>query len=466
MGGWMHYPFWHVPGLTSPMLIAGIAVFHVFVSMYAVGGGFFLAYETRFAYRTGNREYLEYIRSHAWFFILITVVYGAITGVGIWWTIGLASPLPTEFLIHVFVFGWAMEYVTFILEIVSAFIFYYAWGRLSPKVHQCCAWIYAFSAWASLFIITGIIAFMLNPGDWQGNFWRAFFNPQTIPQILTRTGASLLLATLYVYLHASFKAKTRELKNLISRRSTLPAMVGCILITLGGAFWLLTLPESAKAAIAGASALNILMGLIFSLTIIVFFMFYLGPYLNPDWVGPGFAILFFIIGLIVTGASEFVREAVRKPFVVYGEVYSHNLYPSEIPSLQQNGFLEGGVWTGYYVRKNFPELIGEDGKINEFKMETLPQDRQIELGQTVFNYHCGSCHAVRGYSGMREILIGWNSQMIGHLIVNLNRYRCFMPPWSGSPGEALVLKKYLETLSSPYPIEIKNQKNQNRDSKG
>jgi AGZA family xanthine/uracil permease-like MFS transporter len=35
-------------------------------------------------------------------FILLTVVYGAITGVGIWWTIGLASPLATEALIHIF----------------------------------------------------------------------------------------------------------------------------------------------------------------------------------------------------------------------------------------------------------------------------------------------------------------------------------------------------------------------------
>ncbi len=186
----MHYPFWFVPGLTAPMLIAVIAVLHVFVSLYAVGGGIFLARDTAFAYRTGNREYLAYLRGHAWFFILITVVYGAITGVGIWWTIGLASPLPTEVLIHTFVFGWAMEYAFFILEIVSAFIFYYAWERLAPRVHTQIGWIYAVSAWMSLVLITGITAFMLNPGDWQQNFWRAFFNPQFLPQTLARTGAA------------------------------------------------------------------------------------------------------------------------------------------------------------------------------------------------------------------------------------------------------------------------------------
>ena len=104
----MHYPWWYVPVLTSPMLIAGISVLHVLVSHYAVGGGLFLAVETAHAYRTENRPYLDYLRRHAQFFVLLTVVLGAITGVGIWWTIGLASPLATAVLIKTFVFGWAI----------------------------------------------------------------------------------------------------------------------------------------------------------------------------------------------------------------------------------------------------------------------------------------------------------------------------------------------------------------------
>ena len=111
----MHYPWWYVPHLTAPMLIAGIAVVHVLVSHYAVGGGFFLAMEAGHAYRSGNRDYLAYLKKHARFFILLTVVFGAITGVGIWWTIGLASPLATEVLIRTFVFGWAMEWVFFVM---------------------------------------------------------------------------------------------------------------------------------------------------------------------------------------------------------------------------------------------------------------------------------------------------------------------------------------------------------------
>jgi cytochrome bd-type quinol oxidase subunit 1 len=150
--------------ITSPMLIAVVSVVHVLVSHYAVGGGLFLAVETAFAYRTQDREYLAYLKRHGRFFVLLTVAFGAITGVGIWWTIGLASPLATELLIRTFVFGWATEYVFFVVEIAAAFIFYYYWGRLPAKIHMAIGWIYAFAAWMSLVLITGITAFMLHSG--------------------------------------------------------------------------------------------------------------------------------------------------------------------------------------------------------------------------------------------------------------------------------------------------------------
>ncbi len=211
----MHYPWWYVPYLTAPMLIGIIATVHVLVSHYAVGGGLFLAVELNHAYRTKDRQYLEYLKRHAAFFILLTVVFGAITGVGIWWTIGLASPLATELLIRTFVFGWATEWVFFVLEIISAFIVYYYWGKLAEKTHVIIAGIYALAAWISLVLITGITAFMANPGDWinNSNFWTAFFNPQFIPQVIARTGGALLLTSLYVYLHASLVIKDCRLQG-------------------------------------------------------------------------------------------------------------------------------------------------------------------------------------------------------------------------------------------------------------
>ena len=254
----MHYPWWYVPYVTAPMLIAVISVLHVLVSHYAVGGGFFLAIETGHAYRTGDRRYLDYLHGHARFFILITVVFGAITGVGIWWTIGLSSPLATEILIRTFVFGWATEWVFFVVELASAFIFFYYWGRLPEKTHVAIGWIYALAAWISLVLITGITAFMLNPGIWatdpkSQSFWLAFFNPQFLPQTVARTGGALLLSSLYVYLHASLTIPDAKLRDMIASRSARPALLGAILITAGGLAWLYWLPPSAKAALGAAA---------------------------------------------------------------------------------------------------------------------------------------------------------------------------------------------------------------------
>lgn len=453
----MHYPFWYVAGLTSPMLIAVVAVLHVYVSQYAVGGGIILATETRHAYETNDKRLLDYLHDHTWFFILITVVYGAITGVGIWWTIGLASPLATEALIHIFVFGWAIEWVAFIIEIVAAFIFFYYWGRLAARTHQTMGWLYAGAAWISLVLITAITAFMLNNGGWnmqQGGFWNAFFNPQALPQILARTGGSLLLAALYFYLHAAFKLRDEpDLRQVVESRVARYAMVGAVLVILGGIGWYLNVPASARAVLVGASALNILQLLLFAITALVVVMMYFGPYRNPGWLNPGFALLFFGLGLAAVGSGEFIREAVRKPYIVYDVVYGHGVYPDEIPQLQQTGFAEGGTWTRAWLASNYPDLVDDQGQVGEQQMLALPADDQREIGRMLFMYHCNDCHAVEGYSGISALARGWTPQMVELMVRDLNEFHYFMPAWSGTDAEAQVLAVYLESVIPPHPFD-------------
>lgn len=449
----MHYPWWYVPFLTSPMLIAIVSVLHIVVSHYAVGGGLFLAVETRFAYKNGNKAYLDYLRRHAWFFIMITVVYGAITGVGIWWTIGLASPLATETLIHKFVFAWAMEYVFFILEIVSAFVYFYLWDKLTPKTHQLAVNIYAFSAWMSLFIITGITGYMLNPGEAPASqsMWAGFFNPQLIPQVLSRTGGAFLLTTLYVFLHSSFSVKENNLRNMIEKRSAIPALWGSIFIVIGGIGWYLTLPESAKAALASASVLNVLMVLIFALTFVVFALMYFGPYKNPGWLSPGFAILFFCCGFAAITTGEYIREAVRKPYIIYNQVMGNQILADEIPGLRQIGYLEGGRWTYAWMKDRYPQVF--DGEtIDEKRILELPESDQINIGAMLFQYHCNDCHALNaGYSPVGHLIRGYPTEMIKIVVDNPELAAFFMPPFAGTPEEAEILTRFLSSLAPAHP---------------
>jgi cytochrome bd-type quinol oxidase subunit 1/mono/diheme cytochrome c family protein len=459
----MHYPWWYVPFLTAPMLIGIVAVLHVLVSHYAVGGGLFLAVETAYAHRTGNKDYLAYLRRHARFFVLLTVVFGAISGVGIWWTIGLASPLATGVLIRTFVFGWAIEYVFFILEIVSAFIFYYYWGRLSPRVHTIIVWIYGLSAWISLVLITAITAFMLDPGRWaqipaqDRDFWSAVLNPQTLPQVVARTGGALLLSSLYVYLHAALALHHGELHKLIESRSTRPALLGAVMVMAGGAGWYYWLPESAKAALYSASVLNVLMAVIFAATAVVFVFLYLGPYRNPGWIqSPGFAAALLLFGICAFSTGEFIREAVRKPYVVYNVVLGNQVMADDggvaLGRLRRGGFLDGGVWTRAYVRQQYPKVFDDRGHIDPQRLLALPQEDRLALGAVIFQYHCNDCHAVeQGYSAAGPLVQGWTPKMLRALVRDLDRVHFTMPPWSGTPEEAELVAEYLQSIAPPSP---------------
>lgn len=450
----MHYPWWYVPFLTSPMLIAIIAVLHVYVSMYAVGGGLFLAAETQFAHREGRRDYLAYLKDHARFFILLTVVYGAITGVGIWWTIGLASPLSTEVLIHAFVFGWAIEYVFFVLEVCAAFLFYYFWERFDARTHVRMGWIYAGAAWISLVLITGITGFMLHPGRWPQThgFWDGFLNAQFLPQTVARTGGALLLATLYVYLHAAFRCREPGLLAMISRRSARPGLLGALMVTLGGLWWYLALPASAQAALVAAAPLNILMSILFAVTVVVFAMLYFGPYRKPGWVTPGFAILLFSFGLAAVGAGEFVREAVRKPYILYDVVLSNQILKEELPALRRDGYLESGVWTRAWVAQRHPQAMTAAGGIDEEALLALPAGERAAVGEVLFQHHCNDCHAARaGLSAVSQLVRGWTPEMIHEVVRYPDRSHFFMPPWAGTEPEARLLQEYLAAIALPYP---------------
>jgi cytochrome d ubiquinol oxidase subunit I len=452
----MHFPWWYVPGLTAPMLIAVIAVVHVLISHYAVGGGLFLAVETTHAYRTGNRDYLAYLKRHARFFVLLTVVMGAITGVAIWWTIGLASPLATQVLIRTFIFAWATEWVFFVVEIASAFIFYYYWGRLPAKTQIIIVWIYGLSAWASLVIISPITAFMLDPGTWpqDQSFWSAILNAQSLPQIISRTGGALLLSSLYVYLHAAITIKDAKLHALIESRSTRPALLGALLITLGGLLWHVYLPSSARDALLAAPVLNVLMAVLFAATAIVFLLLFFGPYRNPGLIrSPGFAACLMLFGITGFSTAEFIREAVRKPYILYNVVLGNQVLASvdETQRLKQYGYLEGGVWTKAFVQSHYPDAL-VDGHIDPRLLLKLPRPDRVELGGLIFQYHCNDCHALgTGYSPVAPLLAGWTPEMIHSLVRDLDKTRFTMPPWSGTPEEAELLTVYLSSIAPMKP---------------
>ena len=225
-----------------------------------------------------------------------------------------------------------------------------------------------------------------------------------------------------------------------------------MLITVGGLAWLYWLPPSAKAAFGAAAALNILVALIFALTVVVFILLYLGPYRNPGWLSPGFAGSLCLFGIAAFSTGEFIREAVRKPFVVYNVVLGNQVLPEQVLPLRTTGYLDGGIWPRRFVEEHYPRTI-VDGRIDGDRLLALPPDDRIALGKVLFQYHCNDCHAAaEGYSALGPLLQGRSRALVFSRIEHLDAV-LFMPPWCGTAQEAELLTDYLMTINPPRPAE-------------
>ena len=233
----MNYPIWQLDFAGGGLLIATIAIIHVYVAHFAVGGGLFLVLTEMKGLRERNQGILDYARKNTLFFLLVTMVFSSLTGVGIWFTISLLNPAATSVLIHTFVFAWATEWTFFVIEIISLLIYYYMWGKMSDRNHLTMGWIYFGAAWMSLFVINGIIDFMLTPGAWVQNnsFWSGFFNPTFWPALFFRTFMAIIIAGLFGFITSSC-IKDEELRTTMVRYCAKWLLVPFILF-LGSAWW-------------------------------------------------------------------------------------------------------------------------------------------------------------------------------------------------------------------------------------
>ncbi len=417
------------------MTIGLIAILHVFVSHFAVGGGLYLVLAERKAYRENDPTVLEYVKGHSLFFVLVVLVFGAVSGVGIWWSIGLVSPAATSTLLHVFVWAWAIEWVLFAVEIAAAFVYYYGWDRLDRWTHLIVGWIYFVAAWLSLFMINSILTFMLTPGRWltTREFWHAFFNPTAIPSLIIRTMVSIALAGLYGLVTAA-AIPDRRLKAKMVRFAATWLLPASLVLPIGGAWYISRIPPFAREiSMGGSPAVTIFAGLSIVLSAVLFVFAFFGPFQRPQHFTLPFAFLLALVGLSVTGVTEWVREAVRKPYIVYGYMYSNGITRFE------------------------QEAIGRDGALRAAKWVTtkeVREDNRQEAGQNLYKTQCASCHTIGGFNGMRLAVKGWRKEFIDFQLQHLSELKGFMPPFMGTDAERQALAAWLAGLNPAIPPVI------------
>ena len=191
--------------------------------------------------------------------------------------------------------------------------------------------------------------------------------------------------------------------------------------------------------------------MIFALTIITFFLLYFGPYRNPGWLSPGFAGALLLFGLAAFSTGEFIREAVRKPYIIYNVVLGNQILPEEVPQLRKQGYLESGVWTKAYVSKYYPEASRE-GVIQGkpplgFAQAAIASGWAKCCSNITATIAMPPAWVIRPPARCCEAV---RANKFASLIDHLDTY-IFMPPWAGTNEEAELLTDYLMSIAPPRP---------------
>src|SRR5271166_1397882 len=423
----MNYPVWQL-AFTGGLLIAAIAVLHVFVSHFAVGGGAYLVLTERRAYSSNDSELLGYVRHHSKFFALLTVVLGAATGVGIWFTIGLVSPEATSSLIHTFVWGWAIEWVFFFVEIAAALIYAYHWDTLDRQTHLIIGWIYFVAAWASLVVINGIITYMLTPGRWleTRNFWDGFFNPTYWPSLFIRTAMAVGLAGIFGLVTAM--REPSALRERVVHWAGWWLLLGIASLLPLSRWYFHDFPSPSRAYFNGiyVGVHHALLGAAVCAGVALIFTL-LFALLWPKMMNPVIVAVLLVAGMGVMGSGEYLREFSRYPYVINGYIYANDIRVGQVGSIVANGIARTSPWAE-----------GTDDNLNAY-------------GRELFAIECGSCHSVDGYRAMRKFARGWDAKFGSEILLHLPVVRETMPPFAGDEHDRAALGGYLASLAPATP---------------
>lgn len=437
------YPFWEVPLITSGLIIAIIASFHILPSHLATGAFWFNVYIEREAVRKNRPELFEFLKKFTLLILIFSFVIGSITGVGIWYSATVASPRGISGLIHNYVWGWATEWVFFILEIATIYVYYYTLGRIDKESHLKIGLAYALAAWISMIIITGILAFMLTTGKWTetGGFFDGFFNETYWPQLLVRTSMMFGIAGLYAVIVAS-RMKDDEVGKEIIKKASVWGIAGMVFGAIFSLWYLQKLPEDAKemAFHGGLPYLKTLLYVAGTSYMIVLLYFVFFGVIRPKYAGAVSGIIMLTVLFVGIGAGEGFREGARRPFVISQYMYGYQLIGTELPAKRVQNEVER------YQEQGLIKNIYWAGALN---LEE-PKDR-IKAGRILALYVCGNCHSleVNGITRpLPELLSRLDPESPGDIadfMDALGDYP-YMPPFPGNDEDKALIGEFLFTL--------------------
>lgn len=435
------YPQWFVPTIGSAVIIALIACFHVLPSHLATGAFWFNVYIEQKAVKENRHELLEFLKKYVLLILIFCFIYGSSTGVGIWFSAAVSSPKAISSLIHNYVWGWATEWVFFIIEITAIYAYYYTLGKIDPQTHLRLGWIYAWGSWISMVIITGILAFMLTPGKWveTGGFFDGFFNPTYFPQLFLRTAFMFTVASLYAIIASSF-VKNEDTRLFVTKKAAIWGIVGFIFAVIFGLWYFSKIPKEAKELINTLPYMKTLIKLMIISSVIVVIYLALFGLLVPKYSNLPLGILMAIILFIGIIGFEGIREGIRRPYIIRELMYgSSQIIAKDIKAKGVKSELEEIRKTGilarlYYLPESFKKITPEN---------------KIKVGEIIAIHLCSGCHSMKKDGFIRplpNIIQGMDKETIKTLISTFDSSP-YMPPFAGNEEELDALSEYLASIA-------------------
>lgn len=428
------FPTIEVPFLSGGIVIAIIALTHVVIAHFGVGVGFLLhALERRNPDPAALGAHERAIRILIHVLVYGNFVVGALSGVGIWFAISIFSPEATRHLISKFVWLWATEWVFFALEIAVAYIYYYRRDGLSHAGRTFLTGLYAAVAWLSLLVITGILSYMLTSVE-SPDVFACFFNPSMLPSVVLRTGSAICLAALgaiFLFSLPGSFPKDEERQEILSQ---MDRFLLVIFVMLPAGLWFRQSLPSTVSRLAEGHAM--VMTLIFWIgagasTI-------LGLYAAWAWINRSrkvtleLATLLLGMGIVTTVSFEFVREGLRKPFVIQGQLYSNGLEKKDFARAEEHVKHESVLTFSPFAIPRGASLSGASA---------------TQRGEWIFHQQCLPCHTHLGFNAIEPLIDSWTLTDLRYNVPNVHRLKPFMPRFIGTSQDIDDLARYLLTLN-------------------
>jgi hypothetical protein len=436
------YPLFYFPQIGSAWLMGITGAIHIMASHTSVGAALLFAFLAHKAYKEDRPELYDYMRKYGMFLLIFSYVVGSITGPGIWNTATVASPRGISALIHNFVWVWATEWVFFIVEVIGVFVLVYTIGKIDRKTHLKITYMFALASISTLFLIIGIISFMMWPGSdlWyqSGSASDAFFGINTFPHMFIRIGFMIVMSAVVGFVIAA-NLKELPLRTELTRKLSVIGMIGGVVILMSFLWYVQTLPQSAldlfHTVLWPANATNRIM------TVSIIAAYLLLAFALPRLIKLPFASIMLVVVLVLgIWPGEKMRESMRKPFVAGRYVYSNQIIGRDV--------------VGKHIKSEMG-IIAEKGllTVSPFipdRLRTITPENQLEAGKLIAKLACSNCHALEkgaAYRPLPDRFPGQDAATIEVVLTDVIATGTFsyMPPIKLPEHETKALAAWLAT---------------------